>query len=485
MQNEERVMNIERPGLTSADYEQLPDGKWRRKGEEELAAHQPAGRKRSTKSANKGKIITQASLFRLADGTIGEMTYDPNTGQCGFAIRNPDGYITQVAELETPTGDLFVPYNDGLVEKGVILLPSQASPYESEKALVEDIRRFIHRYVDLDGFHEQIATYYVLLSWVHDSFNVLPYLRVLGDHGTGKTRFLQVVGAICYKPVFAGGATTASPIFRIIEKYRGTLILDEADFKHSEAWVEIIKILNCGYMKGFPVLRSEKIGNHFEPRAYDVFGPKLIANKKRFEDPALESRMLTKEMTGYPRPDIPIILPDSFWEEAQELRNKLLSYRLENSSAMKADLNQVDAAIEPRLNQIVVPLKSIIKDSNLKAQISGFIREYNQQLIEERGMSNEALVLEAIIQLASEDRELSIKAITERTNEKLAEDDVDPNKAGFRFTPHHVGNLIREKLKLKTEKRGKDRRYHLVWDTERMAQLAAKFGQDFDIEKFR
>ena len=40
-----------------------------------------------------------------------------------------------------------------------------------------------------------------------------------------------------------------------------------------------MKILNNGNAKGFPVLRSEATANRgeFNPRAYEVYGPKLIA----------------------------------------------------------------------------------------------------------------------------------------------------------------------------------------------------------------
>src|SRR5262249_11271038 len=153
-------------------------------------------------------------------------------------------------------------------------------------------------------------------------------LRFLGEPGTGKSRMLQVAGHLAYKGIFAGGATTSSPLFRLIEVYRGTLIVDEADYKSSASWVDIVKILNSGYMKGVPVLRSEKVGDSYEPRPYDVFGPKIIGNRYRFSDWALETRCITLEMGEQSlRGDIPRQLPPEFYSEAQELRNKLLQWR--------------------------------------------------------------------------------------------------------------------------------------------------------------
>ncbi len=196
--------------------------------------------------------------------------------------------------------------------------------------LLAEIQAFIHSYVDVSPLFEKIASYYVLFSWVYDSFNELPYLRLRGDPGSGKTRFLLTVGSLCYKPIFASGASTVSPLFRIIDAFRGTLIVDEGDFRLSDERAEIVKILNNGNARGFPVLRSEVTPKReFNPTAYTVFGPKLVATRGLFQDRALESRCIT-EAIGQQRlrEDMPINLPFLYKQEALELRNKLLLFRI-------------------------------------------------------------------------------------------------------------------------------------------------------------
>src|SRR5207237_5708350 len=131
--------------------------------------------------------------------------------------------------------EAFVPYstNNNLSRNRVALFPSEAKDYGSESALIEGIRAFIHRYVDVSPLFETIAIYYVLLSWVYEDFNELPYLRIRGDFGSGKTRFLLIVGSICFRPIFASGASSISPIFRILDSFKVTLIIDEGDFRMS------------------------------------------------------------------------------------------------------------------------------------------------------------------------------------------------------------------------------------------------------------
>ena len=101
-----------------------------------------------------------------------------------------------------------------------------------------------------------MATYYVLLTWLYDAFNELPYLRLRGDYGSGKTRALLILGSLCYKGFFASGASTVSPIFHTLDAFRGTLIFDEADFRFSDERAEVVKILNNGNVRGLPVLRT-------------------------------------------------------------------------------------------------------------------------------------------------------------------------------------------------------------------------------------
>src|SRR5207248_9037457 len=180
--------------------------------------------------------------------------------------------------------------------------------------------------------------------------NELPYLRFRGDYGSGKTRALLTIGSLCYKGFFASGASTVSPIFHTLNAFKGTLIFDEADFRFSDAKAEIVKILNNGNVRGLPVLRTMMNSQReFNPSAFHVFGPKILATRGSYEDKGLESRFLTEEMGSRKlRSDIPINLPESFKEEAGELGNKLLLYRFQRRFEVKLDESLVDEQLEQR-----------------------------------------------------------------------------------------------------------------------------------------
>ena len=101
----------------------------------------------------------------------------------------------------------------------------------------------------------------------------------------------------------------------------------------------------------------------YDPRAYAVFGPKIIATRGMFSAGALESRCITEDLGQRSiRDDIPLNLPDSFKEEALALRNKLLLYRFRNRFTV-GDLRTIaDRGVEPRITQVFAPLLSVVED---------------------------------------------------------------------------------------------------------------------------
>lgn len=386
----------------------------------------------------------------LEDGSLVELLHDPSRRTTSLVVGGGDSWT--IRQQLPDRGILRVPYSarNELLVNGVIQFPRWPAEYGDEADLVDAIAAYIHKYVDVSPRFERFASYYVLFSWVFDAFNELPYLRLRGDYGSGKTRFLITVGSICYKPIFASAASSVSPLFRLLNVFRGTLVVDEGDLRFSDEKADLVKILNNGNVRGVPVLRSERSASgEFNPRAFQVFGPKLVATRGYYDDRALESRFITEE-TGRSRlrPDVPINLPPDYATEAQELRNKLLLYRLRRRPEAKPDGSLVDPKIEPRLNQIAVPLLSIISRDDVRRELRELLREYNEDLIAARGMDVEAEILEAIAtcvvggaKAAVPIRDISTAFIRRSGHDTQAQ-----------VTNKWIGNIVRRRLQLKTKK---------------------------------
>lgn len=383
----------------------------------------------------------------LPDGSLVELVYDANLRKTAFAVCTV-GNVTVVPRVATQQHGVLLPFSpmNNLIRHGAVLLPSCADDYGTEAELVDEIRAYMRSYLDLTDSFELIAAYYVLLSWVYDAFNELPYLRFRGDYGTGKTRALLILGSIAYKPFFASGASTVSPIFHTLNAFAGTLVFDEADFRMSDEKAELVKILNNGNVRGMPVLRTIINQKHeFSPAAFQVFGPKIAATRGVYDDRALESRFITEVMSGRSlRPDIPINLPDRWKDEARHLRNKLLMFRFRNRFKVRLDPSAVDPRLEPRLNQVLVPLLSVIDDQTVRNDVIARAVSTQAAIVSDRGLSFEADVLETVASLMAETNRttLPLKTIVETLIAKHGTEQTRP------ITARLVGSLLRRKLNL-------------------------------------
>lgn len=416
------------------------------------------------------KKTRRASL--VLDGQVAETIYNSKEEKTQFAVYENNS-VNYLDKLIGNNDEEIYPLDakSDIVNKSIVLLPSEASEYLSDEKLIEDIVLFIHKYLDISPVYEQIASYYVLFSWVFDRFHEVPYLRAIGDFGSGKSRFLQTIGSICYRPIFTGGATTTAPIFRILDEINGTLVLDEADMRLSDMTTEIVKILNMGYQKGGSVLRMQG-KESMEIKAYDVFSPKIIATRETFNDKALESRFLTEEMgRGKLRKDIPRRLSDEFWNEALELRNKLLMWRFKNYHKKLIFDEEMIEGVHPRLHQIVIPLMTIIESEEMKASLRDFVQKYNVELIADRGLSRESDIAFAILKFEYDKnkKEITVGEIAEYINEDIFE-------FTDKLTPRKIGWYLRSKMQLKPYKTRKGYVLDLDKNRDRLNFWKERYG---------
>jgi hypothetical protein len=386
------------------------------------------------------------------DGTLIELLYDPLTEKTALAVSRPGGLWNIEQEVVIENGEKLVPYSpkNNLIANECVVLPSEPKEFESKANLLRDIKAYLHRYIDLSPLFEEIAAHYVLLTWVYERFNELPYLRFRGDYGTGKTRALMALGSLCYKGFFASGASTVSPIFHILDSFGGTLIFDESDLPFSDAKADLVKVFNNGTVRGMPVLRTVvNRQKEFNPYAFKVFGPKVIAMRGSFEDHALESRFLTEETGTRPlRQDIPVSLPKSARPEALELRNRLLYFRLCSFWEIKTDTTAIIDGIEPRLNQTAISLLSVVDDPTIRRDIQAMLIEANENIASERCDTADGAVLAAVAEAFSGAAGANIPLgeiarIFNRTHSA---------EYGGRVSTRWVGHMLRKRFNLKPRK---------------------------------
>jgi hypothetical protein len=423
-----------------------------------------------------GPSEVQTPGLTLDDGRIIEEVIQGGAPE--FAVW--DGKAVKYEAMIEVNGTIYAPRSDKLLEKGVIHLPSKAEEFSDMETLISEVQAFIHKYVDFSEEFERFASWYVLLTWISDVLNTIPYLRFLGDYGVGKSRALDAIGGLCYHACGLSGAVTPAPLYRATEQWQGTMIIDEGDFYRSDEKSEIVKILNTGFERGRPVIRCLK-DNPDKLQAHDTFGPKLIASRKHFWDQALESRCLTEIMQETKRTDIPEILPQNsdFYQEQERLRNKLLMFRfkmrgkIDPNTVARVDLG---GGLEPRVKQVTRNFAVLFaSDKTMMGKFREFLAKYQRGLIEERADTLEGQAVQAIWDIMN-----TVEPNAQISTSMVAERVIGPR--GKKITPQATGRIlsslkIERKYTWNSETKSGER--CIVWNDKVMVDLFRRYIPQF------
>jgi len=176
----------------------------------------------------KSKKMKKIASFVSGD-YIGEMV-KPESGAPFFLIYHlSSNHISSEGEIDLGNLRYEPATGDNLVIGDIVKIPSFYRPYHSLGRLKEDLREYVSKYVDIrDELDREIIITYIMLTWVYDRFTALPYLRIIVDYGTGKSRLLKVL-EVCRNSLYTSGLASAAPIFRLIDKYSCTLLIDELE----------------------------------------------------------------------------------------------------------------------------------------------------------------------------------------------------------------------------------------------------------------
>ena len=206
-------------------------------------------------------------------------------------------------------------------------------------AVMERIERYIELPSDDEHGsigHQVTLALWVMLSYCYPVFPAVPYLYLAGPAGSGKTRTMDLMGRMVFRPMFSSN-TTAANIFRSLHSRGGVLLLDEAEQLKDDRSPEtgdINSILLSGYRRGGRATRMEAAGDTFRPVSFDVYSPKLLACIRGLP-PALSSRCITLRLSRAAAGSQAAArsLDDSPSEE-QSVRDILHAWTLEHSAEL-------------------------------------------------------------------------------------------------------------------------------------------------------
>lgn len=418
-----------------------------------------------TATKKKQGLIKDLSFFETDTHLYEEIIQDEKP--IFLAYEKNSGNITYTRSVET---DSYAVHPVPVLGEGAITFPDGVDEYGSTLELVDEIKTLVSKYVDIKPIPLEFSAWYIIVSWVYDRLTTVSYLRFMGDTGVGKSRCLDVIGKLCYKPLMMAGAVTPAPIYRLVRLYRGTMILEEADFRDTTEKGEVMTILNAGFERNRPVIRCAK-DDPDNIQVLPCFGPKVFATRFEFSDVALEARCLTFVLEETDRDDIPPILGEKFQAAATALRRKLLLWRLRNFDSVDPnDVEEIELGyIEPRLKQVGLPFAIPFKNfPEVMDRFRTFLQNYGNDLVRKRSDSYQGRVVQALFAQASL---VGKEYVTSRLiSDCLLED------FKLEVKPGYVGKLLKSLGIFSSNRRvaGSRARY-LNWDADLYRKLLRRY----------
>lgn len=212
-----------------------------------------------------GGTPDEATLARLA--TLSLFDYDRVRKDEAAALGVRPGILDKlVAAARDEESDA-----DGLPFPAVEPHPEPIDPAQ----LLSEVSDTIKRFIVLDDEQAHAAALWVAFTWFIDVVDVAPLAIISApEKSCGKSQLLFLFGKMACKPLLASNMRAAT-LFRMAEKWRPAMLIDEADtfIKTDE---DMAGLINAGHTRD-AALAWRLVGDDFEPKSFNVWGAKALA----------------------------------------------------------------------------------------------------------------------------------------------------------------------------------------------------------------
>ena len=217
-----------------------------------------------------GRLRTLAVALQGSDRLRVALVRDALIVQLKAAkILSAAAIVDAALRIETATPD---------THQGKPLLLADVDPWSDPvngEAVLDEVVRTITRFIVLPTHGAVALALWILHTYLMDAWWISPLaVATSPTRRCGKTALLTVVTELAHRPLAASNISPAA-LFRAVEKYQPTLLLDEG-----ETWLkaneELRGIVNAGHTRRTAmVIRT--VGEEHDPATFSTWCPKFIA----------------------------------------------------------------------------------------------------------------------------------------------------------------------------------------------------------------
>jgi hypothetical protein len=219
---------------------------------------------------------------------------------------------------------------------GALLNEPEPWPEPVGAEVLDELRETIARYVVVPTGADVLATLWVILTYLIDStaLDISPILAVISPtKRCGKSTLLTVLGALALKALPASSISAAA-LYRAVEAFRPTLIVDECDTFLPEN-PELRGIVNGAHIKSMAyVVRVN--GETLEPEVFSSWCAKVIAMIGH-PPPTIEDRSIVLTLRRRTRSEaVTRLRAGRLHDELADTRRRLVRWARDHEEAFAA-----------------------------------------------------------------------------------------------------------------------------------------------------
>jgi len=156
--------------------------------------------------------------------------------------------------------------------------------------LLNDISTTVHRFIVCNKETADAVALWASMTWFMDVVQIAPLAIITApEKRCGKTQLLTILGKLSYRPLSASSMSSAS-LYRCIEAWQPTLLLDETDafLKENE---ELRGVINSGHSRDNAyVIRT--VGDDHTPKRFSTWGAKALSGIGHLSDTLMDRAII-------------------------------------------------------------------------------------------------------------------------------------------------------------------------------------------------
>lgn len=211
--------------------------------------------------------------------------------------------------------------------------------------LLDDIARQVRRFLVADQTSIDAIALWIVFAHIAQKAFICPNLCFnSATKACGKSTALDIVSRLVPKAIPTSNITPAA-LFRVIEAFTPTLVIDEADsmFRNND---DLRTILNSGFSRlAAYVIRT--VGDDFEARTFNVFCPKVIALIGNLPDTLASRSIIVKMRRRKPDEEIQRLRSD-IDQGFDELKSRIVRFTLDYGEKILAIDPEIPSSLSDR-----------------------------------------------------------------------------------------------------------------------------------------